>query len=88
MQASYFVLYFMLVSHSPAPAQAQPIEKAKVAIISARFFLLLLLTLTKNLIKGGVSGQIDENKSYKGYKVRQPTKIQPENVCSRPVSHF
>jgi spore germination protein GerM len=27
--------------------------------------------LTKYLIKGGISGQIDKNKSYKGYKVRQ-----------------
>jgi hypothetical protein len=35
------------------------------------------------LIKGGISGQIDKNKSYKGYKVRQPTKkINQIGACT------
>ena len=53
----------MLVSLSPAPAQAQPLGQAKVAIISASFFSLSFLPLTKNLIKGGIFGQIVKNKS-------------------------
>jgi hypothetical protein len=51
----------LLVSLSPAPAQAQALGQAKVAIISARF--LFFFPLTKNLIKGGISGQIDKNKN-------------------------
>jgi hypothetical protein len=44
-----------LVSLSPAQAQAQPIGKAKVAIISTRF-----LFFPRN--KNRISSQIDENK--------------------------
>jgi hypothetical protein len=50
----------ILVSLSPAPAQAQPLGQAKVAIISAYF---LFFSLTKNLIKGGISEQTVQNKS-------------------------
>jgi hypothetical protein len=97
-----------LVSLSQAPAQAQPLGQAKVAIISTSFFSSSLLTQAflgklmktkvikgtklgnqKNvspirahvdglfLIKRGISEQTDKNKSYKGYKVRQPKKLQP-----------
>ena len=73
----------LLVSVSPSSAPAQPIGQAKVAIIYARLFLFLLLfPLTKPLIKGGFSGQIDYSKSYKGYKVGQPKKIPL--TCTSP----
>jgi hypothetical protein len=51
---------FLLVSLSPARAQAQPLGQAKVAIIFAYFFFFSLLT--KNIIKGGISGQIVKSK--------------------------
>jgi hypothetical protein len=35
------------------------------------------------LIKGGISGQIVKKNNYKGYKVRQPTKISSESERAR-----
>jgi hypothetical protein len=85
---------FLLVSLSPAPAQAQPLGQAKVAIISASFFFL---PPTKNLIKGGFLGKLLKTKVRKGTKLGRQKKIQqipacvranePENVHARFVSN-
>ena len=66
MNSHLYPLYNVpiLVSLSPAPAQAQPLGQAKLAIIYAYFlFFFFFSLLTKNLIKGGISGRIVENKS-------------------------
>jgi hypothetical protein len=46
---------------SLSPAQAQPLEQAKVDIITASFFFFS--SANQNLIKEGISGRIVENKS-------------------------
>jgi hypothetical protein len=66
----------LLVSLGPAPAQAQPLGQAKVAIISVISFLSLM---SINLIKGGISGKIFQKKSYRRYKVRPPKKMSAKS---------
>jgi hypothetical protein len=56
---------------------------------------LPILPLTKNQIKGGISGQSDKTKVINGTKLGNQEKFQSnrsvherENVRMRPVSHF
>jgi hypothetical protein len=45
--------------------------------------ICFVLSPTINLSKGGISGEIDKNKSYKGYRVRQPPKNATQSERAR-----
>ena len=75
----YSLQTILLVSISPAPAQAQPLGQAKVAIISAYSFLFF----TNQKLKEAFLSELFKTKVRKGTKLGyQKTRTIPK-MCAR-----